>query len=224
VMLNELSATDLKNAEGKIKGLITDETMIINQKGVPQYEVQSYHKFICATNNKEAIKPSKDDRRNCLIECSDELCNEGKTEEEQDAICEYITTIKKHINSDDSIKTIYEWLKSIEGLQGFGFKRAPKTEFHMEQTQLTMNPMEIWLREWIVERNTGDVIVVTTSDLFKKFITWTEVNCSEYKITSLQFGVRLSRLKIKGMTKLEDKFRSRQINVDEVLNHFKITP
>ena len=30
VMINELSATDLKNAEGKIKGLITDETMIIN--------------------------------------------------------------------------------------------------------------------------------------------------------------------------------------------------
>lgn len=224
VMLNELSATDLKNAEGKIKGLITDETMIINQKGVPQYEVQSYHKFICATNNEEAIKPSKDDRRNCLIECSDELCNEGKTEEEQDAICEYITTIKKHINSDDSIKTIYEWLKSIEGLKGFGFKRSPKTEFHMEQTKLAMKPMEVWLREWIVERNTGDVIVISTSDLFKKFVAWTELNCSEYKITGQQFGIRLTRLKIKGMITLKDKFHSRQINVDEVLQHLKITP
>ena len=224
VMLNELSALDLKNAEGKIKGLITDDTMTINQKGVPQYEVQSYHKFICSTNNKEAIKPSKDDRRNCLIECSDELCNEGKTEEEQERNFQYMTTIEKHIKNEDSIKTIYEWLKSIEGLQGFGFKRAPKTAFHMEQTQLSMDPIEVWIRSWIVERNQGDVIVKQTGELFKIFSSWVTDNFSDYKITSLQFGVRLSRLKIKGMSKLEDKFRSRQINVDDVLKHYNITP
>ena len=209
VMLNELSAMDLKNAEGKIKGLITDDTMTINQKGVPQYEVQSYHKFICSTNNKEAIKPSKDDRRNCLIECSDELCNEGKTEEEQEQNFNYISELEKHIQSDDSIKTIYEWLKSIKGLQGFGFKKPPKTAFHLEQTQLTMSPIECWLREWIQLKD--GVLLYTTSEIFKVFAFWCESNFSEYKINNIQFGVRLSRLKLKGITTKSDGNINRKV-------------
>jgi len=40
VNLNELSKKDTIESEGKIKGLITDHTLAINQKGIPQYKIK----------------------------------------------------------------------------------------------------------------------------------------------------------------------------------------
>lgn len=67
VNLNELSKKETFDAEGKIKGLITDSSMVINDKGVPAYMVTSYHRFIITTNNYDPINTSKDDRRNLII-------------------------------------------------------------------------------------------------------------------------------------------------------------
>ena len=44
----------------------------INEKCVKPFKLPSYHHFIMFTNEMEAVKPSKDDRRNCLIRCSDD--------------------------------------------------------------------------------------------------------------------------------------------------------
>ena len=46
VNLNELSKKETENSEGKIKGLITDSVLYINNKGVNQYPITSYHRFI----------------------------------------------------------------------------------------------------------------------------------------------------------------------------------
>jgi hypothetical protein len=72
VNLNELSKKDTMEAEGKIKGLITDNTFAINQKGIPQYKIKSYHRFITTTNKEEPINSTNGDRRNLIIRSSDE--------------------------------------------------------------------------------------------------------------------------------------------------------
>ncbi len=58
--------------EGKIKGLITDPKLTINNKGVNQYDIMSFHRFLITTNNSEPINTSHDDRRNLIIRSSDE--------------------------------------------------------------------------------------------------------------------------------------------------------
>merc|ERR1712196_550913 len=87
VNLNELSLKDTIEAEGKIKGLITDDTFIIDKKNTPQHMIKSYHRFIITTNKEEPIKTSKDDRRNLIIRASDEKCGD-KT---------YFTRLYKHL-------------------------------------------------------------------------------------------------------------------------------
>jgi hypothetical protein len=67
INLNELSKKDTIEAEGIIKGLITDSTITINKKGVNQITIKSYHRFIITTNKDEPINTSKDDRRNLII-------------------------------------------------------------------------------------------------------------------------------------------------------------
>ena len=53
VNLNELSKKETTDSMSAIKALITDTRMTINNKGCPQYEIQSYHRFLITTNNEE---------------------------------------------------------------------------------------------------------------------------------------------------------------------------
>ena len=73
VNLNELSKKETIESEGKIKALITDNAMTINQKGINQYSIRSYHRFMVTTNKEEPINTSKDDRRNMIISSSNEF-------------------------------------------------------------------------------------------------------------------------------------------------------
>jgi hypothetical protein len=79
VNLNEMEMTDTKQAEGKIKALITDSQMTINLKGVNQFQIESCHHFIVTTNKENGgMTTKKDDRRKLIIRSSDELIGNKK--------------------------------------------------------------------------------------------------------------------------------------------------
>ena len=75
INLNELSKKETTDSEGKIKALITDPKITINNKGIAQYDINSFHRFIITTNKEEPINTGRDDRRNLIIRSSDELCD-----------------------------------------------------------------------------------------------------------------------------------------------------
>jgi len=74
VNFNKLSKKEMENADGSFKALITDPTMVINTKGVNQYVIKSYHRFITTFNpdKNDPITTHNGDRRNLIIHCSDE--------------------------------------------------------------------------------------------------------------------------------------------------------
>ena len=72
INIDELSKKDTIESEGKIKGLITEPKLTINNKGLNKFEIDSHHRFINTTNNEDPIKTTKGDRRNLIIRCSDE--------------------------------------------------------------------------------------------------------------------------------------------------------
>ena len=191
VNLSEISALDFKNAQGKVKALITEDTIIINEKCVKPFKLPSYHHFIMFTNEMEAIKPSKDDRRNCLIQCSDELIKVGKTEEQLEVIETYIETFVKTTNDADSVKTIFEWLKSIP-VENFISKPFPMTEFHKTQSELSVSPIELWLRDFIGFHHEEKESILSTSECYTCFKDWLKCNMPNYECTNVQFGVRLT--------------------------------
>ena len=66
VNLNEMSKKETEGAEGKIKGLITDPTLMINQKGVSQFSIKSFHRFLISSNKEDPIATKKGDQRNLI--------------------------------------------------------------------------------------------------------------------------------------------------------------
>ena len=72
VNLSEISKKDTKDSINKIKALITDNSLVINNKREGKFIIKSYHRFLITTNSEDPIDTKEGDRRNFIIRSSDE--------------------------------------------------------------------------------------------------------------------------------------------------------
>jgi hypothetical protein len=193
VNLNELSKKDTIEAEGKIKGLITDNALAINQKGLPQYKIKSYHRFITTTNKEEPLNSSKGDRRNLIIRSSDE--------KKGDFI--YFEIMHRYLEDIDVIRTCYDYFKSIPGMDKFKDISIPQTEYQTNLKELSKSPIEQWLESFTREHanDENDCIELLGCEIYELFKQWCFNNGIKYDIDSLKLGVRITNMNIKGISK-----------------------
>jgi hypothetical protein len=223
VNLNELSKKDTVESEGEIKALITDPTLMINSKGINQFEILSYHRFIITTNKEEPITTTKDDRRKLIIRTSDELCGDK----------DYFTKMYALLDDVNVIKTCYEYFKSIPKMDQFGTLPIPKTIYQKEMAELSVSPIELWMKYYIervditkpLAEGEDNPLSMPTERLYKKYINWCEKYGTEFdrKISCLQFSVRLERLNIPGLsTKKTKTCNHKVIDLDVMKRHYGI--
>lgn len=196
VVLNELSKKDTTDSEGIIKGLITDPKITINTKGLSAYDVNSFHRFMITTNKEDPITSKKDDRRNLIIRSSDEKIGDKP----------YFNDLRQLINDDDVVKTCYEYFKSIEGLDKFGDIPMPITSYQQDIKEASLSPIEVWFKDYVISNSnyvdkSGIAIKnILSVELFQSFIEYKISNEINFNINNVQFGVRLKRLNINGLT------------------------
>lgn len=214
VNLDELSKTETLGAEGQIKTLVTDDTLTINKKGKGQYTMKSYHRFLITTNNEDPIKTSEDDRRNLIIRASDELCPSKMGVLES---AKYFEKLREYLANPDVVKTVYEYFKSLPGLDKFNRIPIPSTEHQRNLKKLSKTPIECWLEDF-VSRAQEDEVKIASADLYTDFCSWNSQYNKEYKVPNLQaFGVRLSNLKMPEIqTKLSSKCSLKVFNIAEL--------
>lgn len=223
VNLNELSKKDTLEAEGRIKALITDPTLSINSKGVNQFQIQSYHRFIITTNKEEPVTTSSDDRRKLIIRTSDQLCGNKK----------YFADLYKLLDDDNVIKTCYEYFKSLPDMDSFGKLPIPETIYQKEMATLSASPIELWMKYYVervnvnkpLEEGEPNPLSMSTEKFYKRFMTWCEEYGSEFdrKISFIQFSVRLERMKFEGLsTKHTKSGNQKVIDLDIMKKHFQI--
>jgi hypothetical protein len=211
INLNELSKKETLEAEGKIKGLVTDPILTINNKGSNQFDIQSYHRFIISTNNEEPINTNKDDRRKFIIRCSDELIGNK----------EYFNTLYEHLNNVDCVKTCYEYFKSIADMDQFNKIPVPITEYHQNLMEFSMSPIEQWVRDYTFINQNRDFEELKSETILEKFNDWKENNGVKYECSSIQLAVRISRLKINGIEKSRSKeSRKTRFTFELMKKHF----
>lgn len=182
VNLNEMSKKDTLECQGKIKGLITDGKLTINNKGMNQYEIQSYHRFIITTNSEDPITTKSDDRRNLVIRTSDEL--KGNMD--------YFKNFYKMMDDVNVVKTFYEYLKSIPDMDNFLDIPIPQTQYQNEMKEVNMDIEERWLRE-MVQKHEND-FAMSGSECFKSFTDFCTINGIEYKTNAIKLGMKIKRL------------------------------
>lgn len=214
VNLDELSRKESLECEGEIKGLITNPRMTINEKGVKQYGIISYHRFIGTTNNEDPLKTEKDDRRNWIVRSSDELIGNVA----------YFNKINEYLDDVDALKTCYEYFKSIPYMDDFKQIKMPVTEHQEGMKETSVSPLENWLKSFVIENFYEQEKDITNKEQYELFNHWCKKCGLEFKMNAIQFGVRLTRLKIPGIefgrhTKYGD---TRLFKISLLKDHFKM--
>jgi hypothetical protein len=213
VNLDELSKKEQQDSDGKIKGLITNPLMTINEKGVKQYSIKSFHRFLGTTNNEDPIKTSKDDRRNLIISSSNELI--GNT-----AYFKKCYTMLKDVNV---IKTCYEYFKNLQGPE-FSEIPMPQTEYQNEMKDASISPLELWVKAFTLEHFYEAQVEIIDKKQFEAFTDWCKKCKIDYNLTSMQFSVRLKRLNINGIEngKHTNKGNTKIFNIVVLKDYFKL--
>ena len=214
INLNELSKKETIECEGRIKGLITDPKLTINNKGVNQYDINSYHRFIITTNNGEPINTSKDDRRNLIIRSSDEKCGDK----------EYFKQLHEILEDENVIKTCYEYFKAIPDMDKFNKLEMPATEYQSNLKTLSISPIEQWLEYFTLQNYDKENVELLGSEAVALFKDWCKLNNINYEIDARKLGVRISNLKIAGILKGNHtrKGETKIYNIEMLKAHFKL--
>jgi hypothetical protein len=214
INLNELSKKETIECEGRIKGLITDPKLTINNKGVNQYDIDSYHRFIITTNNSEPINTSKDDRRNLIIRSSDEKCGDK----------DYFNKMHTILEDINVIKTCYDYFMGIEGMDKFNKIEMPLTSYQSNLKELSVSPIEQWLEAFTIKNYDKDQVELLGTETCKLFKEWCEKNNVKYEIDSQKLGIRISNLNIKGIEKGRDTYKGKTkiYNIIQLKQYFKL--
>ena len=196
INLDEATGKDSKDAQGKFKGLVKSETITINEKGQKQQIIKSFHRYLITTNGLNgAIAIHKDDRRNCVYRSSDELIGNVA----------YFNDLRAKFNDINVIKSVYEFFKNLPGCEAFNAIPIPHSEYHNELAELTVSPIESWLKDYTEEfynvegNKANNTIKLRSSACFDLFNEWKSKTRVEYEINLIKFALQLGRLDVKGI-------------------------
>jgi phage/plasmid-associated DNA primase len=216
VNLNEMSKKETLESEGKIKGLITDPQLTINKKGIDSYTIQSFHRFITTTNNEDPLKTKKDDRRNIIIRSSDEKCNDK----------EYHKQLRNKLEDMNVMRTIYDYLMSIEGLKDFHSISMPKTSYQNDMKEQNRCVYDSWVEDYIRKYQDEPVehLELKGDAQYKLFKEWCASNGIIHETNSSKMSIAIKRLNING---IETGVKKRdgnytQYNINTLKTHYKI--
>lgn len=212
VNLDELSPKDVKDVEGKIKGLVTEPTLCIDIKGVSPVYVKSFHRFINTTNNEFGVfKTEIGDRRNFIVRASDELIGNK----------EFFTTFNKNIiENNNVVKYIYNYLKSIPGLENFHeASNIVKTSYGEALKECNRTDYDMWLENFTIRNINNNVNTFSMEYLIKDLNTF-----SKKEFNPNAFGIRVLNIVPNAITygQRTSKGKTKQFNWAMLKSHYKI--
>lgn len=207
VNINELGKMQQQNSTGKIKGLITDEELIINQKGLPQSKIKSYHKFIITTNSEDPVYTDKNDRRFFVIRSSDEKIGNH----------EYFNEMHNLIEDDNVVKTCYEYFKNLPDISNFKNIERPISEYHENLKELNKSVVELFLEHIYDLNKKKESVEYKSEELYEEFKKYTEDNGIRYETSSLKLLCSIRNLKFESISKHRTKTHNTTvINIEKL--------
>lgn len=193
-----------RSTQSVLKTLITEPTLAIESKGVDIEMFPNYIHLIMASNDEHVIRAGTDERRFFMLDVSSEVMQNT----------DYFDGIKKDMDAGGRENLLHDLLTT--DLTGFNVWSVPKTEALREQIDLSLDPMDAW---WLQKLMDGAVLgdswdrTVPRDDLsadFMKFLdTYYRGVYREWNPTKIgiQFRHRLPSLGEARMT-MERKFTS----------------
>src|SRR5262249_40109757 len=140
----------------KVKRLVTAETVCVNEKFKPKYEVPNRANYIFLTNDPSPFLVRNDDRRLWIWEI----------QQDEPLAKEFYMQFHAWRNSAEGISALHHYLLNLD-LEGFDPNaKAPMTKTKQDMIDLSRSDLEKWLHE--LPDNTKTTLY-TTKDLLLQF-------------------------------------------------------
>lgn len=156
-----------KKHEAILKTMVTEETIMIEGKGVDAEAAPNYVHLMMASNSDWVVPAGTDERRFFVLDVGDEQM-QNKT---------YFRAIREELDSGG--REAFLHMLMTRDISGFDVRHFPKTEALQEQKLLSMGPEEQWWFEKLMEgRNLHEAdgwqVEVLKADLQRDYITYAE--------------------------------------------------
>lgn len=131
-----------KRAMDRLKSLVTEPTITIEQKQQPRRNIDSFHRFFTTTNHAHFAHLESDDRRFVFFHVSDKRQGDGA----------YWKRVHQAINDPAVISAMVFDLERYD-LTNFDVRQRPKNEAHMDQKLRSLSGFD---RYWYEVLQSGD--------------------------------------------------------------------
>lgn len=173
--------------EQKLKGLITETSMSCERKGHKVQQVNVAFKVMMATNSDYAVPASRDERRFCVIDVSEERIKDKA----------YFNVLHGVTGSMDGQAAFLHYLLNREILGDV--RKVPETDALKEQRLYSFKPVTKFVA-WLAESQTVDLTkFIPRTDLSVLLASWAkDKQLGEYRTPStIALGKYLDKLKVK---------------------------
>ncbi len=139
-VINELESKDGWDYRDKLKGLITKETITINEKGIKQYDQKWSGRIFIFSNRINPIEVTADNRRFVVFKCHYKKPNE-----------QYFNNLVENVeNNKNSIYSIFEYLKNYKIKINLRHD-IPKTKAIEDMKTDNVNPIYHFINDVILQ-------------------------------------------------------------------------
>lgn len=176
-----------KQAEGRLKGLITSESQMIESKGIDPIRIRNYVRVLMTSNEEWVVPAGKDERRFCVLDI-DPRCAQNHG---------YFREMSEELDRGGRARLLQDLLSFDLG--SVNLRQIPRTAALFEQKLRSLDPIESWWWSRLVEGSPARAIegwpaCVSTEQLFKDYIHSADEVGVRRKRNASEFGLKLAKL------------------------------
>jgi hypothetical protein len=181
-----------KGAEGVLKGMITEDIIMIEPKGRDPFAVKNHVRLLIASNNDWLVPAGPQERRFCVLQVSDKHQQDHK----------YFNKIYKEMASGGRGALLHMLLEA--DISGFDFYDFPKTEALLDQKLSSMSSVgKFWyecLRRGSIKHSSPDYpgldwsSTIPTEDLYRLYLNECKDRNDRHPFVDAEFGKKLKDL------------------------------
>lgn len=182
IHLSEFGRRNTQEYVGQIKAITTSGKVMINEKNKGEYQIDSFHRFIGASNFAEPIPIESDNRRFLLIHTSpDKIGN-----------IEYFNLGWSYLKDKNSIKSMYDYFMSLNPPESFQYHTIKETDYMNYLKDISKPQEECWLDDFVSEnKQEGTIQKFKNNDLYDNYRGWCDRTRQSYKMEKRKFFIQL---------------------------------
>lgn len=192
-----------KDAEGVLKGLITERSWLCNEKNEKPVTIKSHLNIVLASNNEWFVPTGLEERRFFVLKMSDRHRQDKP----------YFKAIAHQMNTGGREAFFHDLLHM--DISGVDLRTAPKTKALLEQIEHSMGPVQRWFYECLKDgrisqdQSTGWDDVVETKAIYSAFSVFVRAGRPNAFVMDASPFIRQLRELVPGMTPYRPRSETR---------------